>query len=111
MISSDLLNQVSDLAESASLKVDEYSGVLGSAKELILEHFGENGLIAAYIALAVLALFLISKLVKLSVSTLKYLVIPSLALAALASFVTPFSFFVALPVTVTACSLLLLFKG
>jgi len=111
MISSDLLNQVSDLAESASLKVDEYSGVLGSAKGLILEHFGENGLIAAYIALAVLALFLISKLVKLSVSTLKYLVIPSLALAALVSFVTPFSFFIALPVTVTACSLLLLFKG
>jgi len=111
MISSDLLSQVSNLAESASQKADEYSGVLGSARELILEHFGENGLIAAYIAIAVLALFLISKLVKLSVSALKYLVIPALALAALASFVTPFSFFVALPVTVTACSLVLLFKG
>lgn len=111
MISSDLLNQVSDLAESASQKFEEYSGMLGSARELILEHFGENGLIAAYIALAVLGLFLISKLIKLGISALKYLVIPSLALAALASFVTPFSFAVALPVTVTVCSLVLLFKG
>ena len=111
MTSTELLNQVADLTDRASQKVDEYSGVLGSTRELIVEHFGENGLIAAYIALAILALFLISRLMKIGISALKYLVIPSLALAALATFVTPFSFFVALPVTVTVCSLVLLFKG
>ncbi len=111
MTSSELLTQVSDLTDRASQKADEYAGVLGSTKELIVEHFGDNGLTAAYIALAVLVLFVVSKLVKLSISTMKYLVIPALALAALATFITPFSFFVALPVTVTACSLVLLFKG
>lgn len=111
MTSSELLNQVSDLTDRASQKADEYSGVIGSTRELIIEHFGDNGLIAAYIALAVLVLFIVSRLMKLSFSALKYLVIPSIALAALATFVTPFSFFVALPVTVTVCSLVLLFKG
>lgn len=107
----ELLSQVRALADQATVKADEYSGVLGTAKQYILEHFGEAGLIATYIALAVLVLFIVSKLAKLTMSAVKYLVIPAVALAFLASLFLPYSFAAALPVSVTVCSLFLLFKG
>ena len=107
----ELLTQAKELAETAATKADEYSGVLGSIRELILEHFGHNGLLAAYVAGGVLLLVLVSRLFKISFAALKYLVIPSLVLAGLASYFTGFSFAVSLPVTVAACSLVLLFKG
>ena len=106
-----LLAQAQELSEKVSEKFDEYTGVFGSVKELIVEHFGQNGLIAAYIVLAVLALVVVSRLAKIGFAAIKYLVIPAVALAALGTFVLPYSFFMLLPVTVTACSLLLLFRG
>ena len=107
----ELLSQVQALADQATVKADEYSGVLGAAKAYIVDHFGETGLIATYIALAVLVLFIVSRLAKLTFSAVKYLVIPSLALAFLASLFLPYSFAAALPVSVTVCSLFLLFRG
>jgi hypothetical protein len=106
-----LLSQVQKLSEKVSEKLNECLGVFGSVKELIVEHFGQNGLIAAYIVVAVLILVIVSRLVKITFATIKYLIIPAVALAALGTFVLPYSFFMLLPVTVTACSLLLLFKG
>ena len=106
-----LLSQAQELSEKASERLDEYSGIFGSVKELIVEHFGQNGLIAAYIVLAVLILLVVWRLTKITFATIKYLVIPAVALAALGAFVLPYSFFMLLPVTVTACSLLLLFRG
>lgn len=106
-----LLNQAKDLVDQASAKAEEYSGLVGSAKGFILDHFGQNGLVAAYIALAVLILFVVSRMAKLTFSAVKYLIIPSLALAFLATLFLPFSFAAALPVSVTCCSLFLLFKG
>ncbi len=111
MISTEIQSQLNDLADQASAKADEYSGMFGSFQNLVVEHFGENGLIAAYIALAVIALFLISRVAKIGFSAVKYFVLPAVGLAAIVSFVTPYSFSVTLPVTVTLCSLLLLFKG
>ncbi|MBU8934004.1 MAG: hypothetical protein KOO62_08340 [candidate division Zixibacteria bacterium] len=111
MISTELQNQLNDMADKASSKAEEYTGSLGSFRELIVEHFGENGLIAAYIALGVIVLFVISRVAKIGFSAVKYLVIPAVGVAAVVSFVTPYSFSVTLPVTVTLCSLLLLFKG
>ncbi len=111
MPSFELLGQVKDLADEATARAEEYSGVIGTAKGYIIEHFGETGLIAAYIALAAIALFVISRLAKLTFSTLKYLVVPAIALAFLASFVLPYSLAITLPVSVTLCSLVLLFKG
>ncbi len=107
----ELLSQVRALADQATVKADEYSGVLGTAKQYIVEQFGETGLIATYSALAVLVLFIVSKLAKLTMSAVKYLVIPAVALAFLASLFLPYSFAAALPVSVTVCSLFLLFKG
>jgi len=107
----ELLSQVQALADQATARADEYSGLLGGAKAYIIDHFGETGLIATYIALAVLVLFVVSRLAKLTFSAVKYLVIPALALAFLASLFSPYSFAAALPVSVTICSLFLLFKG
>ncbi len=111
MPETSLLGQAKQLSENLSERVDEYSGFFGSVKGLIVEHFGQNGLIAAYIVVAVLILLIVSRLAKISFATVKYLIIPAVALAALGSFVLPYSFFLLLPVTVTACSLILLFKG
>jgi hypothetical protein len=106
-----LIGQLQQYADQASQKAHEYSGVLASARAYIVEHFGSNGLIAAYIVLAVILLVVITKLAKLTFSALKYLVIPSVGLAFIASLVLPYSFATALPVTVTVCSMFLLFKG
>jgi len=111
MPSSDLIAQAKEFTQQAGQKAEEYSGVIGSVQQLIVDHFGQNGLYAAYIALAVMILFVVSKLAKFTLSTVKYLVIPSIALAYLGSIFVPFSFAALLPVTVTLCSLFLLFKG
>lgn len=111
MPEANLSNLVQELAEKASDLLDEYLSVIGSVKSLIVEHFGHNGLIAAYIVLGVLTIVVVSRLVKITFATVKLLVIPSIVLAFVGSFFLPYSFFMLLPVTVTACSLLLLFKG
>ena len=111
MKSFDLLTQVSAIFDKASSQASEYSGVIGSIKGYIVEHFGTNGLYAAYLVLAIFVIIIVSRLARITFSTLKYLVVPSVALAFLASFFLPYSFAAMLPVTVTFCSLFLLFKG
>ncbi len=106
-----LLNQAGRITEQVSEQIDQYAGVFGSVKAVIIEHFGDNGLIAAYIVAAVLILVVVSRLAKIGFAAARYLVLPAVALAFLGSFFMPYSFFMLLPVTVTACSLVLLFKG
>ena len=106
-----LASRFGELSAQAQGAADEYSGIFGSAKGFVVEHFGQNGLIVAYIVLTVLILVLVSRLTKVTFSAFKYLVIPALALAFIGSMMTGYSFVGLLPVTVTACSLLLLFKG
>jgi hypothetical protein len=107
----DLYIRARDIIDDVSARADEYSGVVGSAKEFISETFGQSGLIACYVILTVLSVLLISKVARLAFSAVKFLVIPSLALAFLAALVLKVPFATALPVTVTGCSLFLLFKG
>jgi len=111
MPSPELLTQVKALADDATARASEYSGVVGTARQYIVDNFGQSGLIAAYIVFAVLVLFVVSRLAKLTFSAVKYLVVPAVALAFLASVFLPITFAVALPVSVTVCSLFLLFKG
>ena len=111
MIKDGLMAQAQALADQAAQKADEYSGLIGPVQHYIVDHFGQNGLYAAYIRLAVLILFIVSKLAKLTFSTVKYLVIPAVALAFVGSFFVPYSFVALLPATVTISSLFLLFKG
>ena len=107
----EILSQMKDLADQASAKADQYGGPVSQAKHWIVATFGQNGLYAAYIILAALIVFVISKLVGLTFSAIKFMVIPAVVLAFLVSIFLPYSFFVALPVTATACSLFMLFKG
>lgn len=107
----ELLAQAKALADEAVGHAEEYTTFLAPVQDYIVKTFGENGLIATYIALAVLVLFAITRAAKLTFSAVKYLVIPALALSFLATLFLPITFAAALPVSVTVCSLFLLFKG
>jgi hypothetical protein len=88
-----------------------FAAFLGNARDYILLHFGQNGLYAAYIAGGVLGIVIVYRVVKITLLAIKYVVVPSLVLAFLASLVLPYSFAAALPVTLTFCSLFLLVKA
>jgi len=106
-----LLNQIEQIIHKLTGWIEDFIGYLGAGRNIIIEHFGQNGLIAAYVVLAVVILIIVSRLAKITFSTFKYLVIPAVVLAVLGSFIFPYSFFMILPVTVSACSLILLFKA
>ena len=111
MLLSDLTSFLSGTLDWLTLQTATWSGAIALTKGWILDHFGTNGLIAALVVAGVLAVFIVSQLVRITLAALKYLVVPSIVLAFLASLLLPVSFATALPVTVTACSLLLLVKG
>jgi hypothetical protein len=111
MTGTELLAQARDLIDQASFKAHELSGVVASVRTFIFDNFGQNGLYAAYVVAGVLCFLVVSWVVRLALSTIKYIIIPSVVLALLVSLVLPLSFGAALPATVTACSLVMLFKG
>lgn len=111
MLNGELIAQAKQVAEGAAKKAGEFTDAIGPVQDFISQHFGQNGLYAAYFLVAAFVLFVLSKLVKLTFSTIKYLVLPSVALAFIGSLFVPYSFPVLLPATVTVCSLFLLFKG
>lgn len=84
---------------------------LGPIRESIVAHFGQTGLIATYIALGVVALLVLHRLLKITFAALKYLVVPSIVLAFVGTLILPYSFVFLLPITVSLCSLVLLFKA
>ena len=111
MKNTEIIARVQQAADTATEKANGFFGFIEPARDFILSTFGQNGLYAAYIVLAVAVLVLLSRLVKLTFATMKYLVIPAIALAFLGSLFVPMTFYALLPVTVTACSLVLLVKG
>jgi hypothetical protein len=111
MLHSDLASFLTDTINWLTLQSATWGTTLTTAKAWILDHFGAHGLIAALVVLGVLMVFVVTQLVRLTVATLKYLVVPSIVLAYLATLFLPVTFSAALPVTVTACSLVLLVKG
>lgn len=105
------MERIREILEGLVGRVGEFSGTIAAARACILDHFGDNGLIAAYVILAVLGFLILYRLVKITISAVKYVVIPSVVLAFLVTMVSPYPFATVLPVTVTACSLVLLIKG
>ncbi|HOP06076.1 MAG TPA: hypothetical protein PLF13_02160 [candidate division Zixibacteria bacterium] len=103
--------KLDQLVNQAGAKAGELTGILDPIKAMIVEHFGQNGLYAAYIVLAALLLFIIMTVARVTFSALKYLVIPAIALAFVGSLMTSYSFVALLPVTVTISSVFLLVKG
>jgi len=73
--------------------------------------YGSEGVIAFYIMTAVVGFLLVTKLIGLLFSFLKYLALPALILAWIIALVTPYSFGAMLPATTVGCALVLLFKG
>lgn len=78
---------------------------------LVYESFGMPGVYAFYIASAALAVLVITKLLKMALVVAKYLVIPSVALALLATWLFGVSFAASLPVCVVGCSVVMLVKS
>jgi hypothetical protein len=108
---SDLHATVSGIGAWFSQIFDLGAGPILELKNWILLHFGSNGLIAALIISGVLLFYLIIQIVRLAIATLKYLVLPAIALAFLATLILPVSFYAALPVTAVLCSIFLIFKA
>lgn len=111
MPSGELLTKAKVIAGQAIDAAKEGAAALPAAQQWILDRFGETGLYAAYVIGAALGLFLILQVIRITFATLKYLVVPGVGLALLGSLVLPYSFIFLLPITVAACSLLLLIKG
>ena len=88
MLEANLSNFLEKLWGYVSQVLNECLGVFESMRELIIEHFGHNGLVAAYIVLTVMAVVLISRLAKISLATVKYLIVPALAFVMRASSLT-----------------------
>lgn len=103
--------QVGQYTDKAVEHAEEYSGLFGSIKAFIIHYFGEYGLVAACIVLATVVILVISRLAKVALATAIYLIIPAVALAFVGASVLSYSFATLLPVTATACCLILLFKG
>ncbi len=111
MPNTNILSQLQDVADKATVKAANYSGEVETVKSWIVDTFGQNGLVAIMVLLTVVVLLVVGKLAKITFSTLKFVVIPAIALAFLATMFLGVSFVVALPASATLCSLFLLFKG
>jgi hypothetical protein len=92
-------------------KLGDVLGGLAPVKEAIVGQFGQAGLVAAYIALGVICLLVVYRLLKITFAILKYLVVPAVVLALVGTLILPYSFVFLLPITVSFCSLVLLFKA
>lgn len=86
-------------------------GLVDDGKRLIIKHFGDDGLVAVCVSLAVIALLLTSRILSLAIACLKYLVLPAVILAVLGTALLPYSFAALLPITTIGCSVLLLIKA
>ena len=110
-MNTEFLTKLKHITNSAAVKLSQFPEMVESSQNYIIDHFGTNGLYAAYIALAALLIFAAIQLTRIAFSTMKYLVVPALALALAGSFFLPYSFPALLPASVTLCSVVLLFKG
>jgi hypothetical protein len=106
-----LADFIATVGATVTTAVSELTSLVLPLKALIESNFGPNGLLAAYIVAGVLLFLLVWKLIQLAFAALKYVVIPSIVLAFLATLFLPYTFATVLPFTVAGCSLILLFKA
>jgi hypothetical protein len=87
------------------------TGVVAVSSAYVAKHYGENGVVAAWLVVGIVALALAAKVIRLAVSAVMYLIVPAITLAFLGSLVLPMSFSLLLPITTVACSLFFLMKS
>lgn len=98
-------------SEGVTRAVSEGRTLLDPLRQYILDNFGQNGLYAAYLLGAAIALILIYKLIKLSFDLLFFVVIPSAISAYVLSMFLPYSFFYLLPAATALFTLGLLLRA
>jgi hypothetical protein len=79
--------------------VAQGKGILAPLQQFILEHFGQNGLYAAYLLTAALAALFAYKILKLSFEIVLFVLVPSAISAFLLTYVLPYDFSHLLPAT------------
>lgn len=99
--------QSGDIAKA----VTEHQQALDPLRQLIVEHFGQTGLYAAYLLAAAIVLLLIYKLIKFSFELIFFMVLPSVLAAFVLTFVLPYGFSYLLPATVAVFTLGLVMKN
>ena len=82
-----------------SRTINENQGLFEQARQFIVDNFGQNGLYAAYLLLAAIAVLVIYKLIKLGFEIVFFIVLPALISAFVLTFVLPYSFYYLLPAT------------
>ncbi len=102
---------INELLEQAASQIGEPSGLIEIGRQFIEDKFGTPGVIAAALLLVSIVGLLLGKVVKLSFSLLKFVIIPSVAITFIATYFLPFSFTYILPVTVAFFSVILMVKG
>ena len=78
---------------------------LDPVRQFILDHFGQNGLYAAYALSAILAGLLLYKLVKFSFELIFLVAVPSTLAAFILSYFLPYNFLYLLPITTALLTL------
>lgn len=99
------------LANLAGIDFSWIGAAINQAEAFILAQFGQPGVYAAYIAALAIGLFLLVRILKITFAIIKYVVLPSVALAFVGSLILPVTFFYLLPVTVSLSSVYLLIRS
>lgn len=108
----NIVAKAGDFIEGAIKRADIIpASMFDDARSYILENFGQEGLYAAYIVLASVVVFILIKVLSISFTVVKIVIVPSLAIAFVASLLLPFNFFYLLPITASIFSVGLLIKG
>ncbi|MDF1543862.1 MAG: hypothetical protein P1R58_02025 [bacterium] len=102
---------LSNLLDTALALSGQLVSLFGRLATLVAEQFGRTGQLAFYLVLIVITLLAAWKALSLLFSILRYLVIPSVAVAWLGSLFLPYTFTTLLPVSTAGCSLVLLYKA
>ncbi len=98
-------------SEIITQQVGQHIDRLDPIRQFIVDTFGQNGLYAAYLIVAVLVGLILYKLVKLSFDLLFFVALPALVSAFILALFLPYSFFYLLPVTAALFTLGLVMKN
>jgi len=90
--------------------VGEHRQALDPIRQFIVDHFGQNGLYAAYLIAAVIVGLLVYKLIKLSFELIFLVVLPAVVASFVLTMVLPYSFFYLLPATAAVFTMGLVVK-
>jgi hypothetical protein len=85
--------------------------VLDPIRQWILDHFGQNGLYAAYLLAAAAIGLLLFKVVRFSFELVFFVALPSVIAAFVLTFFLPYSFFYLVPATTALFTLGLVLKN